>query len=104
MIRNPIIHKEVLSALRTRKAVLMQVLYLLVMAGLVWLRWPGSGLQDIGGQMVEQILAVLVVGQMGMVMLFAPAFTATSLTRESERNTLESLYATALSTTAPHSL
>ena len=35
MINNPIIHKEVLSALRTRKAIAMQGLFLLVLAGLM---------------------------------------------------------------------
>jgi len=36
MIKNPIIRKEVLSALRTKKAVAMQGLMFAVMAGLLW--------------------------------------------------------------------
>ena len=35
MIANPIIRKEVLSSLRTKKAVAMQAFFLLVIAGLV---------------------------------------------------------------------
>ncbi|HOD80344.1 MAG: ABC-2 family transporter protein [Planctomycetes bacterium ADurb.Bin126] len=96
MVTNPIIRKEVLMALRTRKAVLMQALYLLTVAALVFLLWPADGLQDIGGHQSRRILAVLAVAQAVLVALFAPVFTASSLTIERERNTLESLFATAL--------
>ncbi len=96
MIRNPIIHKEVLAALRTRKAIVMQAALLLVAAGLIWLFWPADGLQDVGGQQARRILAVLAIGELVMVALFAPAFTAASLTSEKEHNTWESLYGTAL--------
>jgi len=96
MIANPIIHKEVLSSLRTRKAVAMQTLFLLVVAGLIWLLWPAGGLQDLGGEQARRILSVLAVGQLVMVVLFAPAFTAAALTSEKEHNTLESLFATTM--------
>ena len=96
MVTNPIIRKEVLMALRTRKAILMQALYLLVVGALVYLLWPAEGLQDIGGHQSRRILAVLAVAQVVLVALFAPVFTASSLTIERERNTLESLFATPL--------
>jgi ABC-type transport system involved in multi-copper enzyme maturation permease subunit len=96
MIANPIIRKEVLSSLRTRKAVSMQALFVLVVAALVALLWPAGGLQDLGGQQAWRIVSVLAVGQLVMVILFAPAFTAASLTSEKERGTLESLFATTM--------
>ncbi|MBS3821629.1 MAG: ABC transporter permease subunit [Planctomycetes bacterium] len=91
---NPIIRKEVLSALRTRKAVLMQGLFLLVLAALVWLLWPPQGLQDIGGRQSRTLLNVVSIGTLVMVILLAPAFTAGALTSEKERNTIESLFTT----------
>lgn len=96
MSRNPIIHKEVLSALRTRKALTMQGLFLLVMAGLLWLLWPAEGLQDVGGQQARRILSILAIGELLMIVMFAPAFTAAALTSEREHNTLESLFTTAM--------
>jgi len=96
MINNPIMRKEVLSALRTKKSFAMQALMLLFVAGLVWLLWPAGGLQDLGGEQARRILSVLAMGELAMVVLFAPAFTAASLTSEAEHNTLESLFATAL--------
>lgn len=96
MIANPIIHKEVLTSLRTRKAIAMGGLFLLVVAALIWLFWPADGMGDIGGQKARQLLIVLAISQLVMVALFAPTFTAASLTSEKERNTMESLFATAL--------
>lgn len=119
MIVNPIIRKELLSALRSRRGLLLQVLFLSVMVALVWLLWPADGLQDagglrdadgvqvvdarrggsrqdVGGRQAPRILAVLAMTQTVLVALFAPALAAASLTGERERNTLESLFATGL--------
>jgi len=93
---NPIIRKEVLSSLRTRKAVAMQAAFLLAAAVLIWRSWPADGLQDIGSQLSRRILSILAIGELALVGLFAPAFTAASLTSERERNTLESLFFTAM--------
>ena len=94
MIVNPIIRKEVLSSLRTTKAVILQVLFLLVLAGLVWLHWPEGGMQGIGGQQARRLLAVLTIGQVLMVAMFAASFTAAALTTEKEKNTWECLFST----------
>ncbi|MFP4105329.1 MAG: ABC transporter permease [Phycisphaerae bacterium] len=96
MIVNPILRKEVLSGLRTKKAVAMQGMFLLVVAAIFWLLWPESGLQDLNGQQAREILRVLAIGQMVMVALFAPAFTAAALTSEREHHTLESVFATSM--------
>jgi ABC-type transport system involved in multi-copper enzyme maturation permease subunit len=96
MIRNPIIHKEVLSSLRTNKAYLMQAMFLLITAALVLLYWPDGGLQDVDGYRALRIFRTLTIGELVLVILFAPAFTAASITGEREHNTWESLYVTTL--------
>ena len=97
MIANPIIRKEIVMGLRTPKAVALQVMFLLVTVALVWLLWPVDGLQDIGGMQSRRIFSVLALAELMMVALLAPAFTAAAITGERERNTLESLFSTALS-------
>ncbi|MBN1554360.1 MAG: ABC transporter permease, partial [Phycisphaerae bacterium] len=96
MLRNPIIHKEVLSTLRTKRAVAMQAGFLLAVMALLWLLWPEGGLQDIGGQQARRILSILAMGELIIVILVAPAFTAAAITGESEHNTLEGLFASRL--------
>ncbi|HAU37268.1 MAG TPA: hypothetical protein DCX07_06075 [Phycisphaerales bacterium] len=93
MIHNPILRKEVLTALRTRKALAMQILFLLGTAVLIWLLWDPRGFQDLAGMEVRRILTVLAIGQLVMVALFSPAFTAAAITSEREHRTLESLLA-----------
>jgi len=83
VIANPIMHKEVLSSLRTFKAALVQAVFLLVLAWLVWLFWPEGSL-----------LAVIAIGELLMVAVFAPAFAAASITVEKECKTWELLLAT----------
>jgi len=94
MLANPIVRKEVLSALRTKKALVMQALFLLAAAGLLWLLWDPQGLQDLAGREARRILSIIAMGELVMVALFAPAFTAAAITGEKEHNTLESLLAT----------
>lgn len=94
---NPILKKEVLSSLRTRKALVFQVVYLAVLIALIYDGWPPAGVQGLGGDQAKGLLVVLGVGQLLLIALIAPAFTATALTSEKEHNTLESLFATRLS-------
>jgi len=96
VIRNPIIHREVLSTLRTKRAVILQSLFFLVLMGLLRLLWPADGLQDLGGHESHRIFSILAIGELLMVMLCAPAFTAVAITGEKERNTWEGLFATLL--------
>lgn len=96
MINNPIIRKELLTSLRTRKALAMQAIFLLASGLLLWVLWPEGGMQAVGDRQALKILSTLAIGELFMVALFAPTFTAASLTMESEQNTLESLFATTL--------
>jgi ABC-type transport system involved in multi-copper enzyme maturation permease subunit len=96
MLGNPIIRKEVLGSLRTRKAVIMQAMFLLAQAALLALLWPAGGVQDLDNAQAHQVLNTLALGELVLVALFAPAFTAASLTSEVERRTFESLFTTRL--------
>lgn len=93
---NPILHREVITGLRKPRTLAMQIVYLLVLIAIVYLYWPESGLQSVGGSQGQQLRSILALGQFVLVALFAPAFTATALTYEKERNTFESLFATRL--------
>ena len=96
MFQNPIIHKEVLSTLRTKKAVALQAGFFLAVMALVWLLWPEGGLQDLGGEQARRILSILAMGELIIVILVAPAFTAAAITSETEHKTLEGLFASRL--------
>src|SRR3954447_27058192 len=85
---NPIIHRELLELLRTRKAVALQLSLALGCALLVLLRWPTGEVADLSGARSLQVLRVFGYGLLAGVILLVPAYPATALVRERVRGTL----------------
>lgn len=97
---NPIVIRELVGVLRTRKAVALQVLLLSVLALLVVLRWPGDARVNLSGEQAQQVLRVFGYGLMVAVMLLAPVFPATTIVRERIGGTLQLLLNSPLSPAA----
>ncbi|MBX9626490.1 MAG: ABC transporter permease [Gemmataceae bacterium] len=85
---NPIIRRELLDLLRTRKAVAIQVGLAAATAVLVLARWPSGGVADLGGAAGLQVLRVYGYGLLACLLLVLPAFPATAIVRERVRGTL----------------
>jgi ABC-type transport system involved in multi-copper enzyme maturation permease subunit len=85
---NPIIRRELLDVLRTRKAVALQLGLAVVCALLVLVRWPTGEQSDLSGARSYQVLRVFGYGLLAAVLLLVPAFPATSLVREKIQGTL----------------
>jgi len=82
---NPIIARELIGALRTKRAWLMQVGLAAALALLVLVRWPT---QVNNALRAQQIFAVFAYGLLIGVVLLSPVFPATSIVRELQRGTL----------------
>jgi ABC-type transport system involved in multi-copper enzyme maturation permease subunit len=85
---NPIIRRELLEVLRTRRAIALQLSLALGCALLVVLRWPSAGMADLTGARSLGVLRVFGYGLLAGVLLLVPAFPATSLVREKIKGTL----------------
>lgn len=85
---NPIIRRELVDLLRTRKAVAVQVALALGCALLVLVRWPTGGISDLNGARAQQVLQVFGYGLLAGVLFLVPAFPATSIVRERINGTL----------------
>ena len=88
---NPIVKRELLAVLRTRRAAVIQALLCVALTALVLLRWPENASVDLTGTQARNVLAVFGYGLMGAMMLLAPVFPATSIVRERQQGTLSLL-------------
>ena len=94
---NPIIRRELLEWLRTRKALALQVALASACAVLVLVRWPTGGVGELSGARSLEVLRVLGYGALAGILLLAPAMPATSLVREKVSGTLALLINSPLS-------
>ncbi|MFO0847509.1 MAG: ABC transporter permease subunit [Gemmataceae bacterium] len=97
---NPIVRRELLGFLRTRRAVAVQVALALGAALLVLARWPAGGVGDLGGATAAQVLRVFGYGLLTGLLLVLPAFPATAIVRERVSGTLALLLNSPMSVTA----
>lgn len=101
---NPILERELKTRMRTWRTPIVLLIYLLIMATVVGLFFLlneesnrygyGSGFDP---SIAVQIYNVIVIGQFIILMLILPAFTATAISGERERQTLDLLLCTDLS-------
>ena len=97
---NPILHRELVGLLRTRKAIAAQVVLALAVMILVAVRWPSEGAGDLNGAIALQVLRVFAYGLLTALLLVVPAFPATAIVREKVRGTLPLLLNSPLSVSA----
>lgn len=97
---NPIISKELKDLLRSKRALLLTLVYVCVLSLLVLAMWPTEGVNPAGGLRARSIFSVMIGTQLAMLLLFAPPLAANAITAEKDANTYESLYCTHLSATA----
>ena len=85
---NPIITRELVGVLRTRRALLLQVLLVAALSLLVALRWPDDATVNYKFLESQQVLRLFGYGLMVTLMLLAPVFPATAIVREKNQGTL----------------
>ncbi|MFO0841320.1 MAG: ABC transporter permease subunit [Gemmataceae bacterium] len=91
-----ILHRELITLLRTRRAVAVQLGLALAFALLIGLRWPTESQVGLSGAESRQVLDVFGYGLLTSIVLLVPAFPATSIVREKNRGTLALLLNTPL--------
>jgi ABC-type transport system involved in multi-copper enzyme maturation permease subunit len=93
---NPVVERELLSALRSPKAIAMQVVPALAGALLVLLRWPAEGQVDFAHSQSQQVFHLFGYGLLTALVLMVPAFPAISIVGERLSGTLALLLHTPL--------
>src|SRR5580658_1944075 len=98
LFENPVLQRELLVNLRTRRAMLLLIGYNLVLGILVFLAWPQHRRLDLsqGSDEAKGLINLFFLGQYILASLMAPSFAAGSITGEKERKTYEMLLASPL--------
>ena len=72
----PIIRRELLEWLRTRKALAIQVGLAAACALLIMVRWPTGGIGELSGSRSLEVLRIFGYGALTGILLLAPALPA----------------------------
>jgi ABC-type transport system involved in multi-copper enzyme maturation permease subunit len=95
----PILHRELIGILRTRKAFALQFVMAVLFTGLIVLRWPSEARVDLSGIAAQQVFRLFAYGLLAAAILLVPIFPATSIVMERRRGTLALLLNSPLSPT-----
>src|SRR6266852_7173713 len=97
---NPIIRRELLELMRTRKAVALQLGLATACMLMVLVRWPTGEIADLSGARALQVLRVFGYGLLAGILLLVPAYPATAIVREKIKGTLALLLESPLTPTS----
>lgn len=96
-MNNPVIYREFLGALRTRKAVVTLIALTALFSLIVLLRWPTDGRVDLSGARSQQVFLVFAYALLAGVLFVIPAFPAVAFVQEKNKGTLALLINSPLS-------
>jgi ABC-type transport system involved in multi-copper enzyme maturation permease subunit len=96
-MNNPVIYREFLGALRTRKAIVTLIVLTALFSLIVLLRWPTDGRVDLSGARSQQVFLVFAYALLAGVLFVVPAFPAVAFVQEKNKGTLALLINSPLS-------
>src|SRR6056297_3392493 len=98
LFENPVLQRELLVNLRTRRAFVLLGMYQLLLAAVVLVAWPSDERLDLttNPPSAKKLVNLFFLGQYVIASLMAPSFAAGAITGEKERHTYEMLLASPL--------
>jgi ABC-type transport system involved in multi-copper enzyme maturation permease subunit len=95
---NPVLSRELLVTLRSSRAFVLQLVYVVLLAAVVLFAWPAAegGVHLVSAGAAQRLFNLFFLGQFFLVALVAPTFAAGSIAGEKERKTYEMLLASPL--------
>lgn len=96
LLDNPVLQRELLVNLRTRRSFVLLLVYQVLLAACVLLAWPRTGHLQANAAAARGLVDLFFLGQYLLASLMAPSFAAGAITGEKERKTYEMLLASPL--------
>ena len=92
---NPVLIRELLVTLRSPRAFVIQLVYVMFLGAVVYFAWPAVG-KIVSPERAQRLFDMFFLGQFFLVALVAPSFASGSIAGEKERKTYEMLLASPL--------
>ena len=98
ILENPVMQRELLVNLRTKRAFLLLAVYQILLAAVVLAAWPTDTRLDLSSTPASatKLVNLFFLGQYVIASLMAPSFASGTITGEKERKTYEMLLASPL--------
>ncbi len=96
LFENPVLQRELLVNLRTRRSFLLLLVYQVLLAVCVLVAWPTGERLQTNAAAARKLVDLFFLGQYVLASLMAPSFAAAAITGEKERKTYEMLLASPL--------
>ncbi|TWU05649.1 ABC transporter permease [Stieleria varia] len=98
LFENPVLQRELLVNLRTKRAFFLLAIYQILLAAVVLIAWPTDERLDLSSSppSATKLVNLFFLGQYVIASLMAPSFAAGTITGEKERKTYEMLLASPL--------
>ena len=96
-MNNPIIRRELVGVLRNWRTAVAEIIFILILIGVVLLRWPTNSQVSLSGRQAQEMLRLFGYAFMTAMILIVPAFAAVSMVREKQAGTLALVLNTPLS-------
>lgn len=93
---NPVLWREIISTMRSRRGVVIQVLFVAMLAGLTLVSWPTGGTHSLEALETTRLFTTIAVAEVFLMAFASTAFSSVAFTVERQRNTLDLVYTTHL--------
>ena len=93
---NPLVQRELITALRQKRMLLLQCGMAAAFALLIIIRWPTDPRMALSGTRSQEVFRLFGYGLLAVLLLLLPVFPATSIVRERNSGTLALLLNTPL--------
>lgn len=88
MLSNPVVSRELLGLLRTRRSIAILAAVAVAFSLLIIARWPSDGVVDLSGATSRDVFRVFAYSLTAAVALLVPVFPSTSIVQEKQTGTL----------------
>lgn len=96
MLANPIFRREMKSALRDWKVVVLIVGFIGLLSLILTFLWPASGVFSVASDSSMQIFSIFLMSNLALIILLVPALTSPTITTERENKSFDLLFTSLL--------